>query len=131
MSFFQSRRSYSSQFVTGAVGGQESIVVPSWRTASGEYPPITYQQLFRIVTSDTMLYSDMVFIRNRCASRGFHIDMNPKAPNYVAEEARAFLEDWLKYVRWGDQRNERGFSGLSESQRAKSHLCQPGRQRPP
>lgn len=110
MSFFQSRMMYNSRF-----NGQESVVVPSWRRAAGEYPTITYQQLFRIVTSDTQLYSDIIFIRNRCLSRGFHIETNPKAPNYVAEEARAFLEDWLKYVRYGDQRNERGFTGLAEN----------------
>lgn len=114
MSYFQSRRNYNASF-GGIDAGQESVVVPSWKRAAGEYPTITYQQLFRIVTSDTQLYSDMLFIRNRCLSRGFHIELNPDAPNFVAEESRNFLEDWLKYVRWGDQRNERGFGGLSES----------------
>jgi len=110
MSFFQSRMQYNARF-----NGQESVVVPRWKTATGEYPTISYQQLFRIVTSDTQLYSDIIFIRNRCLSRGFHIETNPKAPNYVAEEARAFLEDWLKYVRYGDQRNEKGFTAIAEN----------------
>ena len=117
MSFFQTRRSYNAQFQSGSygVGGQESVIVPPWQVATGEYPKVSYQQLYRILTSDTTLYSDMMFIRNRCLSRGFHIDMNPKAPNYVAEEARSFLEDWLKYIRWGDAKNERGWSKLSRN----------------
>ena len=90
--------------------GQESVVVPIWRQAAGEYPFPDFRVLRDIYLSDPDMYSAVNFVGNRALSRGYHIECNPNVPNH--EEAEEYLTDWLECVAWGYRQNERGFLPL-------------------
>lgn len=93
-----------------AISGQESIIVPIYKQTAGEFPPVTFTDLRDVYVKDPDVYNSVNFIANRALSKGFHVECSAEAPDH--EEAERFLEDWLKNVRWGDARNERGYEPL-------------------
>jgi hypothetical protein len=95
--------------------GQESIVVPIYKQTAGEFPPVTFPDLRDYYTKDPDAYGAVNWITNRSLSKGYHIECNGDAPNYLRTEAESFLETWLKEVRWGDKRNERGFETMART----------------
>lgn len=93
---------------------QTSITVPGYKQTSGEYPDPNYPFLTYIFTHDTDVYSAVNFLKNRALGRGTHIECSAQAPNYMKSECERYLEDWHKYIRWGDRRNQKGFERLSK-----------------
>ena len=89
---------------------QESVVTPIYKQVSGEFPSPTFGQLRDIYISDPDMYTAVNFVSNRALSRGYHIECNPNVPGH--EDAEEYLTDWLDNVRWGDRRNERGYTPL-------------------
>jgi len=94
---------------------QQSVTVPGYKQTAGEYPDPNFPFLRDIYLKDTDVYTAVNFITNRAISRGYHIECDANAPNYLKTECEEYLTDFLEYVRWGDRRNERGFKPLAKT----------------
>ena len=94
--------------------GQQSVITPVYKTTAGEYPDPNFPFLLDIYKRDTDVYTAVNFISNRALGRGGHVECSPQAPNYMRSECEDFMEDYLRYIRWGDRRNERGWGPYSK-----------------
>ena len=92
--------------------GQESVVVPIWKQTAGEFPNPTFQTLYDVFSADPDFSAAGYFISNRGLSHGWHVECSETVEDSYKTDAEEFLTDWLENVRWGDQRNERGFTPL-------------------
>lgn len=90
---------------------QESVIVPLWQQVAGEYPQPSYVELRDYYLRDPDVYQAVNYFKNKSLANGYTISCNPDAPD--SEEAAEFLTDWLRYARWGDRRNERGFESMA------------------
>lgn len=95
-------------------GQQESVVTPIYKQVAGEYPDPNLAFLEYVFLHDTDVYSGVKFLSNRAVGKGTHVECSAQAPNYIKTEAEGYLTDWLKYVKWGDRKSERGFGPLSK-----------------
>lgn len=99
-----------------AISRQESITVPSWRTAAGEYPDPNFPFLEMVYTRDPDVYTNINFITNRALSQGYHFECTAQdAPNYMRSECEDFLKYFFDVIKWGDDSSERGFEPLSKT----------------
>jgi hypothetical protein len=94
--------------------GQSSVISPIYKQVAGEYPDPNFPFLRDIYLRDTDIYTAVNFLSNRALSRGGHVECSAKAPNYVKSECEDFFEDFLKSLRWGDSKSEKGFASLSK-----------------
>lgn len=94
-------------------GKQESVVVPYYKQSVGEYASPPFEELKTNYLSDVDGFTSVNFFEARSLSRGTHITCNQKQSDY--EELQEYLTSWLRYVRWGDAVNERGFDPLSSN----------------